>query len=139
MRQLENNLAQLRAANFQFDEWLHLVGEEQIYEAGFNTNFPLHPAHYWTHIAGNTFVNFIGRVENFEADFARFAERVGIDPAINVNLNVDDLTGSSDRNPFSYRYIDRMNVASIDKINRLFAEDFELFGYEKLKSGSPSF
>ncbi len=132
MKQLAENFAQLCRAAFRFDEWLDLVGDDQIYEAGRNTNFPLHPAHYWTHVAGQQSVDFIGRVENFEADFQRFLDRVGIEPLPPVNANVVELEGGAPGNPHGYRYVERMHPRSIAKINRLFAKDFEIFGYEKL-------
>jgi len=132
MKQLAENSAQLRSASFQFDGWLDLVGDDQIYEAGRNTNFPLHPAHCWTHIAGRQAVDFIGRVENFEADFQSFLERVGIGTLPPVNSNVVELEGGAAANPHGYRYVDRMHARSLGKINRLFERDFELFGYERL-------
>lgn len=130
-KQLSENFAQLCQAQFKFDEWLTLVGEEQIYEVGRNSNFPLHPSHYWTHVAGQQFVNFVGRVESFEVDFERFLSHVGIEPMAPVNANVVDLEGSAN-NPFGYRYVDRMNSQSIKKINRIFVQDFDLFGYERI-------
>jgi hypothetical protein len=131
-KQLAENLAKLREANFQFDEWLALIDESQVYEVGRNSNFPLHPSHYWTHIAGQQFVEFIGRVENFEAYFNAFCSRAGIASTEAVNYNIFDLQGSSANNSSGYRYVDRMNAASIDKINVLFSEDFKLFGYETI-------
>jgi hypothetical protein len=132
MAQLEENLAQLRQADFQFDQWVALIREDQVYEIGRNTNFPLHPAHYWTHIADRQFVDMFGRVENFEADLRRILLRVGIEQVEPVNANVVDLEGSSASNPYRYRYVDRMNGPSIDRINQLFARDFELFEYERI-------
>lgn len=132
MRQLADNLAQMRQAEFRFDEWLALVREDQIYEAGRDSSFPLHPAHYWTHVAGRQFVDFVGRVEQFEACFREFLDRAGIDPPDPVNANVVDLQGGSAENPFGYRYADRMSARSIDKINALFAADFEIFGYDRI-------
>jgi hypothetical protein len=132
-RQLAEIYAQLAQAAFQFDEWLAAVRDEQIYEIGRNSNFPLHPGHYWTHIAGQLAVNFIGRVENFEEDFLLLLSKIGVDEGIDqVNANVVDMVGAAAGNPFGYRYIDRMSRASIDKINRLFAEDFELFEYDRV-------
>jgi hypothetical protein len=132
MKQLSENFAQVCQAQFRFDRWLELVGEDQVYEAGRNTNFPLHPAHYWTHLAGRQAVNFIGRVEDFETDFQRFLAQVGIGPLDRVNANVVDLEGGAASNPQGYRYVDRMSGGSVEKINRLFAEDFELLGYERV-------
>ncbi len=130
MQQLAENFAQLCQAQFKFDRWLELVREEQIYEVGRNTNFPLHPSHYWTHVAGQQAVQFIGRVESFETSFGEFLSRVGIDSVEPVNANVVELDGKTARNPFGYRYVDRMEPRSLDKINRLFELDFELFNYE---------
>ncbi len=132
MKQLVENFSQLCQAQFQFDRWLDLVGDDQIYEAGRNTNFPLHPSHYWTHVGDQQKVDFIGRVENFEADFRKFLVQVNIDQVQPDNANVVDLEGGAADNPFGYRYVDRMDSRSIKKINRLFERDFELFSYERL-------
>ena len=67
MRQLSENSAQLRQAQYDFDGWVTLLTEEQIYEAGRNSNFPLHPAHYWTHIADKKYrikLQKIYKIEN---------------------------------------------------------------------------
>jgi hypothetical protein len=133
MKQLSENFDQLSRAQFQFDRWLELVEEAQVYEAGRNSNFPLHPNHYWTHLAGRQVVDFVGRVERFEADFEALLSRFRIEPVERVNANVVELEGSAGANPHGYRYVDRMNACSIEKINRLFALDFELFGYPRLE------
>jgi len=130
--QLKENFAQLCQADFQFDAWVALIRDEQIYEVGRNSNFPLHPAHYWTHIADVKAVDFIGRVEMFEADFQRFLSQIGIQQLQQVNENVDDLKGDSCSNPFGYRYVAQINARSRARINELFNKDFELFGYEKI-------
>lgn len=132
MKQLADNSAQLSQAQFAFDDWLALVGDAQIYEVGRNTNFPLHPAHYWTHVAGKQIVDFIGRVEDFETDFRTFSSRVDLDDVPPVNVNVVELEGGARHNPFGYRYVDRMSPQSIETINRLFDRDFDLFAYERL-------
>jgi hypothetical protein len=131
-KQLADNLVQLRQAGFQFDAWLALIGDEQIYEVGRNSSFPLHPSHYWTHIADAKAVDFIGRVEMFEGDFQRFLSQVGIQQLQQVNKNVYDLMGDSCSNPFGYRYVAQINARSRARINELFDKDFELFGYEKI-------
>lgn len=129
MKQLEENYTQLSSAGFDFNEWVGLLKEDQIYEIGRNTNFPLHPNHYWTHINGIPYVDFIGTVEQFESDFLRFLDKVGISERLEASANVVDLDGESDTNPFNYRYVHLMDKQSINKINHLFASDFELFGY----------
>jgi hypothetical protein len=118
-------------AEFEFDKWMTIVGDEQIYEIGNNSSFNLHPAYYWTHVADDKIADFIGKVEAFESDFQRFISEVGIGDVEMINANVVDLKGDADSNPFGYRYVNRMNSASRNRINDLFARDFELFGYEK--------
>ena len=132
--QLQENRIQLERANFQFDEWLKLVDESQIYEIGLNSNFPLHPAHYWTHVAGEKVVSFVGRVEHFETDFQDFLLHAGITaPVEPVNANVSNSIQVANDDRSGYKYVSLMSVRSIDKINALFAADFELFGYLKVK------
>ncbi len=122
--QLAENWLQLFRAGFAFDPWMESVTEAQVREVGRNSNFPLHPAHYWTHVAGAPFAGFVGRVETFEADFAQFCNRAGIELPEPVNVNVRAAPGS--------RYAERMGRRAIDRINALFHDDFELFGYERL-------
>jgi hypothetical protein len=81
MKQLADNFAQLSFAGFDFDQWLDLIQEHQIYDVGHNTSFALHPSHYWTHFAGIQLVDFIGKVENFEGDFERLCSKIGVIPA----------------------------------------------------------
>ena len=75
-------------------------------------------------------VNFIGKVESFEADFEALCRHIGVGPLQRVNENV---TGElADPAGQQYRYAARMSRASISKINALFQQDFELFGYTKV-------
>jgi hypothetical protein len=130
MKQLADNYAQLSSAGFDFDQWLHLVQEHQIYEIGRNTSFPLHPAHSWTHLAGNKMVDFVARVESFEADFETLCSKFALTCEEKVNENVtNDVQAQS--GPTGSKYLSLMAKASIDKINQLFKVDFDLFGYEK--------
>lgn len=132
MKQLAENKVRLMRAKGDFDRWLDLVEDYQIYEQGRNTNFPLHPAHFWTHVAGAQAVDFIGKVESFDQDLDRFAELVDLGKLPRVNENVVELTTRAAKDGANYRYVERMNKSSIRKINRLFASDFELFDYAKL-------
>ena len=133
MRQLDANRTQLAAANFDFDRWVSSLREFQIYEVGHNSSLPLHPAHYWTHLAGRQMVDFIGKVESFDEDFSNLCAQLGLEEPEQINRNVsEDISlGSSSR--FGYRYLQRMNKSSIDKINVLFRDDFELFSYVAAK------
>lgn len=130
MSQLDANRAQLAAAGFEFDQWIQLLKDFQIYEAGHNSSLPLHPANYWTHLAGKQVANFIGKVESFEADFSTLCSILGIDEPEKINHNVSNSTSERSGDRPGYRYLHLMNRSSIEKINRLFRDDFELFGYE---------
>jgi hypothetical protein len=129
-RQLEANLAQLRAAGFDFDRWVESLQDFQIYEIGHNSSFPMHPGHYWTHLAGQQVADFVGRVENFETDFSTICSMIGIDEPERLSRNVSDLVPQENDSGHGYRYIHLMKRSSIDRINDLFGKDFEMFGYE---------
>lgn len=132
LKQLSENFAQMSQARFDFDRWVESLREEQVYEVGHNTSLPLQPSHYWTHVADRQVADFIGRVESFEPDFRELMGRLEIESFPSGNANVTELTGGVTSNPFGYRYVNRMNARSIDKINRLFRRDFELFAYERV-------
>ncbi len=131
MRQLAENFTQLAAAEFDFDRWLASLEPYQVFEIGRNTNLPLHPASYWTGIGRDTKVNFVGRAEDFEHDFKRFCHQVGITGDNSINANVTQQDGVKPAESGPYRYTHLMNAASIGKINDLFDQDFESFGYSK--------
>jgi Sulfotransferase family len=134
MSQLAENYAQLASGGFDFDQWLDLVSEQQVLQIGRNSSFPLHPAHYWTGIAGKVGVDFVGKVESFEADFEKLCTQIGVGPLKRVNENVTgSMTGELPESASQqYRYAGKMSRASISRINVLFHRDFELFGYPKL-------
>lgn len=133
MRQLCENFSQLQRAEFAFEPWLELVEDWQILKAGRNSSFPLHPSHYWTHHGGKRAVDFIGRVESFEADFDSLCSVLGVEAGSRISVNMDatgdDLAGNS----LGYRYADRMSPRARQRVNELFHEDFELLGYERVK------
>lgn len=125
--------AQLEGAGFDINRWVALLRDEQILNPGGNTSLPLHPAHYWTHVAGGQVVDFIGRVETFETDFAALCARIGVDPPAARNENVSG--GLETRGPGGYRHTAALSGETIARINHLFSADFDLFGYERLAGG----
>jgi hypothetical protein len=131
MGQLSANFTKLCRAGFDFDSWLAEVDDHEIHEVGHNSSFPLHPAHYWTHVHGEQAIDFIGKVENFEADFLTLCSRLQIQPASSMNANVDvDIEPAADG--AKYKSSRLMSRNSVNRINELFRQDFELFGYEML-------
>ena len=132
LRQLAENAAQLAAAAGDFNRWIALVKDWQVYEAGRNTSFPLHPAHYWTHADGRQAIDFVGRVEEFEADFERLIRRFDIGDTGTANANVT--LDPSNTGQFGYKYAHLMDAASIDRIERLFHDDFLYFGYKRVSA-----
>jgi hypothetical protein len=133
MAQLSDNFSQLARAGFDFESWLEQIEEHQVREAGRNTSFPLHPAHYWTHHDGAQAVDFVGRVESFEEDYDRLCETLAVEPDSRANANVSVLNNErSTESPDGYRYAERMSSRARQRINQLFREDFEIFGYRAL-------
>jgi hypothetical protein len=132
MRKLADNFARMAAAGYDFDAWVAGLDEGLIVEVGRNPSFPLHPVHYWTHYDGRQAVDFVGRVETFEADFAQLCAAIGVDGYDLVNENVSGEDSMAVGDARGYRYVDRMSPASHRRIESLFAEDFELFGYPRV-------
>jgi hypothetical protein len=133
MAQRAENHAQLRRAEFSFETWVELLDDRQVLDARGNSSFPLQPAHYWTHEEGRQAVDFVGRVETFEQDFARLCDELGVTPVASVNANVstpDGLPGAADSD--GYRYVGRISSRARRRINELFREDLRAFGYREL-------
>jgi hypothetical protein len=128
--QLAENARRLIASGYDFNQWILALPEYEIYEAGRNTNMPLHPASYWTHAGGQKGVDFVGKVENFEDEVERLCTLIGIPLPAKENANVSDAEQGSSQ--LSYRYVSRMSRGAIDRINHLFANDFATFGYEQV-------
>jgi hypothetical protein len=133
MAQLSENLAQLSQAGFTFESWLELVDDHQVLDAGRNSSFPLHPAHYWTHHHGEQAVHFVARVENFESDFDRLCETLGVESESRINANMTPPAGEPVDSPHGYRYVERMSSRARLRINELFRDDFEIFGYRRVE------
>jgi hypothetical protein len=131
VEQLTCHHAALSQARFDINTWFDALPVHAVMEAGRDTSLPLHPAHYWTHMNGRGAAQFVGRVEQFERDFAALCQRFGIEGAGAQSAN---RSGGSDGaiDARGYRYADRLSPRTIAKINALFAADFDLFGYEKI-------
>ncbi len=128
--QIAENMDRLIRASFDFDEWLRILPDYEVFDVGRNSNMVLHPAHYWTHVDGQRRADFIGKVETFEADFNGFCDFVGIPPPSIVTSNASPDGYKSDEG--IHKYAGRMSRRSLDRINDLFGQDFALFDYEVL-------
>jgi hypothetical protein len=136
LEQLAQHAARIAAADGDFDKWLASLKESEVYDVGKDSSFALHPCHYWTGIGGRNQIDFIGKVERYESDLQRFCDLVGVQQrkeAGSANVRFPEQAGAPNR---PYKYADRMNRASIDKINALFERDIELFGYRRLGARS---
>ncbi|MDW9476723.1 hypothetical protein GOB05_33635 [Sinorhizobium meliloti] len=127
LKQLSDNQNKLIEARYDFDLWIQLLQEFEVFEVGRNTNLPLHPANYWTHYNSMQAVDFVGKVEEFETDFAAFCRFVDIDVPELVNKNLSEQFVEGD----GYRYAAQMCSSSRSRINMLFKSDFDLFGYTR--------
>jgi hypothetical protein len=126
--QIADNMHLIVRSGFDFDNWIQLVPEYEVREVGRNTNMPLHPAHYWTHLNGRRRVDFVGKVEKFSDDFKKFINVIKIEEPELISSNISFEDNMTD----GYRYTNRMNRRSLDRINYLFEEDFRLLDYEMI-------
>lgn len=127
--QLVENQKKIIEADYEFNKWILLLREYEIRDIGRNTNMFLHPSNYWTHIDGQQRVDFIGRVEQFDRDFSLLCSNLGVIAAPIASINVtEEQVGSNSQ----YRHISKMSKDAITRINELFRDDFELFGYEMI-------
>jgi hypothetical protein len=129
-QQLADNFALLCKAQFTMERWFLNLPSYQILETGRDTSLPLHPAHYYTHLGGRPVASFIGRVERFETDFAALCRMAGIDQPGVQTVNQSPDGGVPDQH--GYRYAHWLHPQTIARIEELFAEDFERFGYPLL-------
>lgn len=129
-QQISENMSRVIQSGFDFNEWIEILPDYEVFDVGRNTNMVLHPAHYWTHVNGRQRADFIGKVEDFENDFGRFCEFVEIEPPAIVSSNIAE--PAFNRSSGGTKYGSRMSRRALDRLNELFHADFDLFGYERL-------
>jgi len=128
LRQLDGVAAALGAARGSASRWFSGLADDVVLTGGFNSSIPLHPCHYWTHRDGRLAVDFIGRVETFEADFRRLRETYDLPDLPTDSINVSKIP-DADLPRDGYRHIRKFDAAALARIERLFADDFTRFGY----------
>lgn len=101
------------------------------------------PLDEYTHHQGSNWMSFIGYTERFEQDFDRLCDMFNIhDNRTEDNQNVRTpplLPSDPHRMKWKhYKYLDRYESKTIARVNSLYANDFERFGYQMLSpSGFP--
>lgn len=131
MEQVASIYASISRAGFDVDRWFQQLPAHAILDAGHSICLCLHPVTYWTHRGHQPVADFIGRVENFEADFDRMTRRYGITGMPHRDANRSDpQLARPDRH--NYLYAQGLAPRTIAKINELFSADFELLGYPKI-------
>ena len=74
---------------------------------------------------GNILADYIGRFENLEKDFKYIKEKLSLKGTLeHVNKN------PLERNK---NYLDYYEQESIELVNYVYKDDFEIFGYEMIK------
>lgn len=91
----------------------------------------------FTHHWGKPWVNFIGRVEVFEASFAEFCEKVGFDAGqchgVNdqKSYNAVQLPRAIPISVEDYKYLNHYSEESVYIVNQILKNDFALLGYQE--------
>lgn len=92
-----------------FDTWLRQVFDEY---------HPKIHQHYWIAEDGKPFVDFVGKFENIQSDFASVCARIG------ANIDLLHINKSKHEHYTSY-----YNAESREFVQKACAQDIEMFGY----------
>jgi hypothetical protein len=130
-QQLSENFESLCKAQFNVNRWFLSLPEYAFHDVGRNSSLPLYPAHFWTHSDGQLRAAFIGKVENFEADFVKLTEQFNILDFGHEDANRSQVKTTPDAR--NYHYVQKLGARTIARINDVFAADFAYFGYDKIK------
>lgn len=124
----------LQAAGFELNRWFASLPLHAMLDAAHNVCLPLYPATYWTHRGTERRAHFIGRVETFEADYARLLTRYGLPDTTRVVANRSkDLPARPDDHGYQYAHL--LTPRNVARINEVFAHDFALLDYPRLDPG----
>lgn len=132
LEQLAENKEHLERCEYNINRWVIDLPEHLIYEIGRNTSLFLHPCNFWTHFQGKLLVEFVGKVEAFEADFSRLCQTYNLTAENSLNSNVSPNLQPS-KHEAGYRYTHYLSSEAIHRINALFHDDFVAFGYPILQ------
>lgn len=94
------------------------------------------PGYNYTHHNNINQMNFIGRNENFEEDFKKVCDILGIDKPLksaNIRTAPENCVEKTVNNKtLCYKYLEKYESQTIKIVNELYARDFEFFEYELL-------
>lgn len=91
----------------------------------------LRPTHRYTHHWRMKQVNFIGRVETFEACYQQLCKRINFKPPSFENANIIGTQHINKANEGEKpEYLNKYSKAALAVINRAYARDFKIFNYK---------
>ncbi|MBR7801557.1 sulfotransferase family 2 domain-containing protein [Undibacterium fentianense] len=129
-QQLADNFEEICRSSFDINRWFAQLPLHKILELGRNSSLYLHPCSYWTHRVDQLVVDFVGKVESFEEDFARLCELYGLEPASTVSVNQTPASELPKVQAIhGFRYAKLFEPQNIEKINAVFKSDFVHFNY----------
>lgn len=127
--QVAQNTQDLIRSSYNLNVWFLNLSIYKILDNS-SATFLLQPAHVWTHCADKK-IDFIGKVETFEADFERLKLSYRIGTTVMESVNQSQIKSTAGPNAY-YRHAQQLNSRSISRINDIFSLDFDLFGYKKI-------
>lgn len=114
----ETVLKQLESADHNFNRYL-LQNRKRF-----------RPIHQFTHLDGVLQMDFIGRVEDFEADFSRLCEQIGFTCESVESANITPGAEFPHSDAPSH-YLHYYEAEAIEAVNHDHALDFEYFAYDR--------
>ncbi|MFQ5889813.1 MAG: sulfotransferase family 2 domain-containing protein [Gemmatimonadota bacterium] len=93
-----------------------------------------YPQHCWTHDDGRSVLDFVGRVEDFRKDFSAMCRFLGLKtPRIRRALIRKRPRRSRDLlSEGAYKYLNQYSSEALEIVDRVYQEDFRLFGYPRV-------
>lgn len=89
------------------------------------------PASAFTHFRNKQLVQFIGRVETFEDDYSKLCQAIDFTGSP-TDSKKRTLSSDVDRPQNDVLYLNHYSEESIHLINKAFADDFKLLGYDQV-------
>lgn len=122
-----NYFKRLKVKKFTFDEFVNRLSEFKITN---RINKSLEESHFLTqtkflYIRNKLYVDFVGRIENFENDFKKLVEK--INEKRNLNINIDKIHHSNSSKHVNYKFYYNSTTKKI--IEKIYKKDLDNFNY----------